>query len=97
MLQSSRSSRAQEVTIRLRAANTAFGFVNDIADLARHPALRRIAVDTPSGLARIVAPAAMWGDGPPHLGAVPAIGEHSTLIRNEFQEKAPSRRTEDGP
>ncbi len=87
----------QEVTIRLRAANTAFGLVNDIAAFARHPALRRIAVDTPSGPARMVAPAAMSSEGPPHLGAVPVIGEHSASIRSEFHAGSPSRRTEDRP
>jgi itaconate CoA-transferase len=73
-----------EVTLRLRAANTAFGFVNDIRALADHPALRRIAVATPSGPARIVAPAALEDDGPRHLGNIPAIGEHSEQIRAEF-------------
>jgi itaconate CoA-transferase len=76
-----------EVTNQLRAANTAFGFVNDIPALARHPALRRVAVDTPSGSARIVAPPVVASDGAPHLGPIPAIGEHSTLIRAEFPAK----------
>jgi itaconate CoA-transferase len=76
--------RRDEVTLRLRAANTAFGFVNDIRALAEHPALRRTAVDTPSGPARIVAPAAIESAGRRQLGKVPAIGEHSDLIRAEF-------------
>jgi itaconate CoA-transferase len=82
----------EAATIRLRAANTAFGLVNDIAAFARHPALRRIAVDTPSGRARIVAPAAIASDGAPHLGSIPVIGEHSALIRAEFHAKAPGHR-----
>jgi itaconate CoA-transferase len=73
-----------EVTARLRAANTAFGFVNDIPALARHPALRRTLVDTPSGPARLVAPPVIANDGPRHLGPIPTIGEHSELIRAEF-------------
>lgn len=73
-----------EVTNQLRAANTAFGFVNDIPALARHPALRRVAIDTPSGIASIVAPPVVASRGAPHLGPIPAIGEHSTLIRAEF-------------
>ena len=73
-----------EVTNQLRAANTAFGFVNDIPALARHPALRRVAIDTPSGITRIVAPPVVASRGAPHLGPIPAIGEHSTLIRAEF-------------
>jgi crotonobetainyl-CoA:carnitine CoA-transferase CaiB-like acyl-CoA transferase len=74
-----------EVLTRLRAANTAFGVVNDIAALAMHPALRRIPLDTPSGTSRIVAPAAIASDGQRHFGPIPAIGEHSELIRAEFR------------
>ena len=74
----------QDAALRLRAANTAFGFVNDIETLATHPALRRICVDTPSGAARLIAPAMIADGGAAHLGPVPAIGEHSELIRAEF-------------
>jgi len=76
-----------EVTTRLRAANTAFGLVNDIPALAQHPALRRIPVGTPSGPAQIVAPPVMTTSGLAHLGPIPAIGEHSELIRAEFSAK----------
>ena len=76
-----------EVTTRLRAANTAFGLVNDIPALAQHPALRRIPVGTPSGPAQIVAPPVMTTSGLRHLGPIPAIGEHSELIRAEFSAK----------
>ena len=76
-----------EVTTRLRAANTAFGFVNDIPALAQHPALRRISVGTPAGPAQIVAPPVMTTSGLRHLGPIPAIGEHSELIRAEFSAK----------
>jgi itaconate CoA-transferase len=76
-----------EVTTRLRAANTAFGLVNDIPALAQHPALRRISVDTPAGPAQIVAPPVMTTSGLAHLGPIPAIGEHSELIRAEFSAK----------
>jgi crotonobetainyl-CoA:carnitine CoA-transferase CaiB-like acyl-CoA transferase len=80
-----------EGTVRLRAANTAFGFVNDVPAFARHPALRRLPVDTPSGPVRIVAPAAIASDGAPHLGPIPRIGEHSALIRAEFGAKIAAR------
>jgi itaconate CoA-transferase len=75
----------QEAAIKLRAANTAFGFVNDIPALAAHPALRRVAVGTPAGGAvRIIAPPAIVDGAAAQLGPVPAIGEHSALIRAEF-------------
>jgi itaconate CoA-transferase len=73
-----------EATPHLRAAGTAFGFVNDIAALAQHPALRRIAIDTPSGSAWLVAPAAVVHGRAQHFGPVPAIGQHSEAIRAEF-------------
>jgi itaconate CoA-transferase len=76
-----------EVTSRLRAANTAFGLINDIPALAQHPALRRMSVGTPAGHAQIVAPPVMTSGGLRHLGPVPAIGEHSELIRAEFSAK----------
>jgi crotonobetainyl-CoA:carnitine CoA-transferase CaiB-like acyl-CoA transferase len=76
-----------EVTTRLRAANTAFGFINDIPALARHPALRRISVGTPTGPAQMVAPPVITSSELRHLGPIPAIGEHSELIRAEFSAK----------
>jgi crotonobetainyl-CoA:carnitine CoA-transferase CaiB-like acyl-CoA transferase len=78
-----RLSRA-EAAARLRAANTAFGFVNDVAAFARHPALRRVIVETPNGPVSFAAPPPLTDVGPPALGAVPAIGAHSAAIRAEF-------------
>lgn len=69
---------------RLRTANTAFGFVNDVAALARHPALRRAEIETPNGTVSIAAPPVLQAEGPRELGPVPAIGEHSAAIRREF-------------
>ncbi len=69
---------------RLTATRTAYGFVNEVADLATHPALRRVTVATPGGPASIVAPPAIRDGAKPELGPVPAIGEHSALIREEF-------------
>jgi crotonobetainyl-CoA:carnitine CoA-transferase CaiB-like acyl-CoA transferase len=80
----SRHTRAQVIE-ELRRANTAFGFVNDMHGLARHPALRRTRVATAAGPLDLVAPAAHFSDaGARALGAVPAIGEHSAAIRAEF-------------
>ncbi len=73
-----------DAATRLRAANTAYGFVNDLAALARHPALRRISVETPNGAVSLAAPPVVEDDGARGLGPVPAIGEHSAAIRAEF-------------
>jgi crotonobetainyl-CoA:carnitine CoA-transferase CaiB-like acyl-CoA transferase len=69
---------------RLRAANTAYGFVNDVAAFSRHPALRRTMVATPNGPVSLAAPPVLCSDGTRALGPVPAIGEHSAAIRTEF-------------
>lgn len=74
-----------EAAAKLRAANTAYGFVNDLAALGRHPALRRVAVGLPGGgSASIIAPAVIHGEETISLGAVPAVGEQSGAIRQEF-------------
>ncbi len=78
-----RLSRAQAAE-KLRAANTAYGFVNDVAALSRHPALRRATVGTSNGPVSLAAPPVLFSDGPRALGPVPAIGEHSAAIRAEF-------------
>ena len=71
---------------RLGAAQIAYGFVNQIDDLVRHPALRRVNVGTQAGPASIIAPPVIRdGDARPALGAVPAIGEHSAAVRREFE------------
>ena len=72
------------VAARLREAQIAYGFVNDLSDLAGHPALRRVTVETAGGPASIVAPPVIRDGATPRLGAVPAIGEHSDAIRREF-------------
>ncbi len=79
----------------LGATQIAFGRLNEVADLAAHPQLRRAAVETPAGPVDIVAPPARHdaGDGASGTEAVarplrpvPALGEHSEAIRAEFGE-----------
>ncbi len=72
-----------QAAAKLRAANTAYGFVNDVGAFSRHPALRRQTVGTPNGPVSIAAPPVLR-DSPRGLGPVPAIGEHTGSIRAEF-------------
>jgi len=72
----------------LRAAKVAYGFVNDVPALARHPALRRTTVEVPGGTVELVAPPVILDGQAPMLGPVPGIGEHSAKIRNEFSMEA---------
>jgi crotonobetainyl-CoA:carnitine CoA-transferase CaiB-like acyl-CoA transferase len=69
---------------RLRAADIAYGFVNGVAELSTHPALRRLAVETPNGTVQVAAPAARFSDGLRAHGPVPALGAHTAAVRAEF-------------
>lgn len=71
---------------RLRAAQIAYGEVNDVSRLSTHPALRRTEVSTPSGTVNLVSPPVRVNGASPHLGSVPALGEHSAAIRAEFDD-----------
>jgi itaconate CoA-transferase len=73
------SLNRDELIQRLDDADIAFGEVNTMADLATHPHLRRIEVDTPKGKVSYAAPAAIFVGQNRHYGAVPAIGEHAEL------------------
>jgi formyl-CoA transferase len=64
---------------RLDAADIAFGEVNTMADLAVHPHLRRIEVDTPNGKISYAAPGAIFVGENRQYGGVPAIGQHVEL------------------
>jgi itaconate CoA-transferase len=78
-----------EAAAKLRASNTAYGFVNDLAALGRHPALRRTPVGLPGGgVAEIVAPAVIRVGETLGLGAVPGVGRDSGAIRAEFSGAA---------
>jgi itaconate CoA-transferase len=76
------------LTQKLAAADIAFARVNDTADLATHPQLRRIEVETPAGAVSYPAPPARRDGVPRSYGAVPALGEHSAAIRAEFMGPA---------
>jgi itaconate CoA-transferase len=68
-----------ELLNKLAEADIAFAEVNTMADLAVHPHLRRIEVDTPNGKVGYPAPAAIVVDQPRHYGPVPGIGDHSEI------------------
>lgn len=81
---------------RLVAANTAFGFVNDVPALAAHPALRRIVVETQCDPARIVCPPFRRRVRRCRWGAVPSIGEHTDVVRADFARSASSAAADGG-
>ena len=69
---------------KLTAADIAFARVNDSVLLGKHPHLRRISVGTPSGPASIPAPAPLRAGEERTYGPIPALGEHSDMIKKEF-------------
>ncbi|PWS37394.1 carnitine dehydratase [Falsiroseomonas bella] len=68
----------------LDSAGTAYGFVNGVAEFARHPALRRMEVPTPNGMVSLAAPAPRFAGAARQSGAVPTLDEHGAAIRAEF-------------
>ena len=73
-----------ELTGRLAAAGIAYGALNSPADLAQHPQLRKIEVDSPGGPIELAAPPAQVVGAPPALGAVPGLDQQGAAIREEF-------------
>jgi itaconate CoA-transferase len=67
----------------LDTAQIAYAGVNTVADLAAHPHLRRITVETPDRKVSMPAPPVRGGNEP-EPGEAPALGAHSDAIRREF-------------
>ncbi len=72
-----RLDRTQAIETLTRA-DIAFAELNDMAALSRHPHLRRITVDTPSGPVSYPAPAPIVKHETRAYGPVPALGKPST-------------------
>jgi len=72
--------KRDELLKRLSDADIAFAEVNTMADLAGHPHLRRIEVETPKGPVSYPAPAAIVAGEPRHYGPVPGIGERTGTL-----------------
>ncbi|MDD8023694.1 MAG: CaiB/BaiF CoA-transferase family protein [Paracoccaceae bacterium] len=62
-----------EAIATLLRADVAVARVNDMADLAVHPHLRRVRIDTPNGPVSYPAPAPLWDDDARVYGPVPAL------------------------
>ncbi len=68
----------------LQETGIAFGRFNEVSDLTDHPQLRRISIATASGTVELVAPPARFASDGGGLGPVPALGQHSQSVRDEF-------------
>jgi crotonobetainyl-CoA:carnitine CoA-transferase CaiB-like acyl-CoA transferase len=80
------TSTCSETDLRskLFVASIAFASLNDLLALSKHPHLRRHEVATPSGSAKLVAPAAQTDGETFSSGAIPALNEHGDALRAEF-------------
>ncbi|MEC7489230.1 MAG: CaiB/BaiF CoA-transferase family protein [Pseudomonadota bacterium] len=75
----------KELVQRLRDGQLAFGEVNDVEGLSRHPALRRLKIDSPTGSVALVAPPALIDGRVRDIGAISELGAHTDAIRDEFR------------
>jgi formyl-CoA transferase len=71
---------------RLAAADIAFAQVNDMAALARHPHLRRIALASAAGEILLPAPGNILHGETQVYGKIPAMGEHTDAVLAEIEE-----------
>ncbi len=78
------SAPREEIIARLEAARIAYGRVSTLEDLKNHPQNRHVEVQSPAGPVRLLAPGMIVDGALPSLGPVPAIGEHSKSLREEF-------------
>lgn len=72
-----------EAMHELEAAGLAYGRLNEVADISKHPHVRRVGVGTPEGTVETIAPAAIFNSETPSLRPVPALGAHTESVRKE--------------
>jgi crotonobetainyl-CoA:carnitine CoA-transferase CaiB-like acyl-CoA transferase len=78
----------KKIIERMEKARIAYGHVSTLEDLKEHPQNRTVAVETPAGPIRILAPGMIFDGELPALGPVPAVGEHTEAVRAEFGGRA---------
>lgn len=72
-----------EAMRELESAGLAYGRLNEVVDVSRHPHVRRVEVGTPEGTIETIAPAAIFNSERPSLRPVPALGAHTEAVREE--------------
>jgi crotonobetainyl-CoA:carnitine CoA-transferase CaiB-like acyl-CoA transferase len=74
-----------EAMRELEIAGLAYGRLNQIEDVSKHPHLRRVPISTTGGEIEVIAPAAIFdGEKAPVFRGVPDRGAHSSAIRGEL-------------
>ncbi|RWL06436.1 CaiB/BaiF CoA-transferase family protein [Mesorhizobium sp.] len=74
---------SDEAMEELEAAGLAYGRLNEVADISKHPHIRRVEVGTPEGTVETIAPPAIFNSERPSLRPVPALGAHTDTVREE--------------
>ncbi|MDX8469746.1 CaiB/BaiF CoA-transferase family protein [Mesorhizobium sp. VK23B] len=67
----------------LEAAGLAYGRLSEVADVSKHPHVRKVEIGTPEGSVETIAPAAIFNCEQPSLRPVPALGAHTEAVREE--------------
>ena len=75
----------KELMETLRKFGIAFGALNEVADLEKHPQLRTEKVNAPSGEVRFIAPPVITSRNAKKFGSIPKLGEHNKKLRDEFK------------
>ena len=68
-------------------AKIAFGKFNEVSDLAKHPQLRWMPVNTASGKVDVVAPPAIFSSAGDSVATVPSLGEHTKSVWAEYSAR----------
>ncbi len=72
----------------LDASHIAYGRVSTIGDLVDHRSATTARVETPAGPIELMAPPVIVDGARASLGPVPALGQHSAALREEFEPTA---------
>ena len=76
----------EDAIARLSKAGIACGRLSDMQDLMQHPQLRHTSVQSGGADIEVLAPGAFFPGHEKRSTQVPGIGEHSTVIRDEFSK-----------
>jgi len=74
----------QQLAQKLFSAGIAYGRLNSLVEVLAHPQLQQVTVNSPSGEVTLAATGVAFAGKPSVSLAVPALGQHSQAIRDEF-------------
>ena len=74
----------EAIVARLEAGGIAYGRISSIGDLAGHPQNRYAETQTPAGPVTLLGPAVLVDGKAPRHGPVPALGQHTQKVLDEF-------------